>query len=67
MSREQEITENLHHVKERISAASLKVGSNPSEITLIVATKNFPVSDLEILYGLGVRNFGENRDEEAGS
>lgn len=27
-------------------------------------TKTFPASDVEILYQLGERNFGENRDEE---
>ena len=27
-------------------------------------TKTFPVSDIEILYELGIRNFGENRDQE---
>lgn len=32
--------------------------------TLIVVTKTYPVSDVEILYGLGVRNFGENRSSE---
>ena len=32
--------------------------------TLIVVTKNFPVQDLEILYELGERNFGENRVKE---
>ena len=32
---------------------------------MIAVTKTFPVSDLEILYELGVRNFGENRDQEA--
>lgn len=31
---------------------------------LIVVTKTYPVSDVEILYKLGVRNFGENRNEE---
>lgn len=36
----------------------------PSGATLIVVTKTFPVSDLEILYQLGEREFGENRDEE---
>ena len=38
---------------------------DPSEITLIVVTKTFPVSDLQCLYELGVRDFGENRDQEA--
>jgi PLP dependent protein len=31
---------------------------------LIVVTKTYPVSDVEILFNLGVRNFGENRNEE---
>jgi pyridoxal phosphate enzyme (YggS family) len=31
---------------------------------LIVVTKTYPISDVEILYNLGVRNFGENRNEE---
>jgi pyridoxal phosphate enzyme (YggS family) len=36
----------------------------PSHVTLIVVTKTFPISDVEILYQLGERNFGENRDSE---
>jgi len=36
----------------------------PSHVTLIVVTKTFPTSDVEILYHLGERNFGENRDSE---
>jgi len=33
-------------------------------VELIVVTKNFPISDLEILYSLGERQFGENRENE---
>lgn len=36
----------------------------PETCTLIVVTKTFPISDAEILYQLGVRDFGENRDDE---
>ena len=39
--------------------AQLKPG-----VELIVVTKNFPISDLEILYALGERQFGENRENE---
>ena len=53
-SRYDEIAENLHRVREKI----------PGSTTLIVVTKTFPISDLEILYSLGVRDFGENRIEE---
>jgi len=34
------------------------------EVELIAVTKNFPISDLEILYSLGERQFGENRENE---
>ena len=65
MSRKDQILSNLESVKEKISTAAQAAGRAPSEITLIAVTKTFPVSDLEILYELGVRNFGENRDQEA--
>ena len=39
--------------------AELKPG-----VELISVTKNFPISDLEILYSLGERQFGENRENE---
>ena len=39
--------------------AELKPG-----VELIAVTKNFPISDLEILYSLGERQFGENRESE---
>jgi hypothetical protein len=65
MNRTSEIIANLNDVKAKIASAALKAGRDADEITLIVVTKTFPVSDLEILYSLGVREFGENRDQEA--
>jgi pyridoxal phosphate enzyme (YggS family) len=65
MNRTSEVTANLNDVKAKIASAALKAGRDADEITLIVVTKTFPVSDLEILYSLGVREFGENRDQEA--
>ena len=48
---------------------ALALSSVESEIApyrpeLIVVTKTYPMSDVEILQKLGVRNFGENRNEE---
>lgn len=54
LSREEELAKNLQEVKSEI----------PSNVTLIVVTKTFPLSDVEILYRLGERQFGENRDDE---
>lgn len=58
MNRFDEIAENLAIVKSNIAA----VANHP--VTLIVVTKTHPVEDVEILYQLGVRDFGENRDAE---
>ena len=65
LERKAEIAENLLEVKERIINASAKAGRNPADINLIAVTKTFPISDLLYLYELGVRDFGENRDQEA--
>jgi pyridoxal phosphate enzyme (YggS family) len=55
MTRNEELAANLASVQERITR---------SDVTLIVVTKTYPVSDVEILKELGVENFGENRTEE---
>lgn len=54
IERKKEIADSLASVRAEI----------PQHVTLIVVTKTFPASDVEILYGLGERNFGENRDSE---
>ncbi len=54
MEREEELAVRLAEVKSEI----------PSHVTLIVVTKTFPTSDVQLLYKLGERNFGENRDSE---
>jgi len=55
MTRGEELATNLASVQERITR---------SDVTLIVVTKTYPVSDVQILKELGVENFGENRTEE---
>jgi pyridoxal phosphate enzyme (YggS family) len=65
-NRKEEITRNLEDVKERINRAAESAGRDPAEVNLIVVTKTFPISDIEILRDLGEANFGENRDQEAG-
>ena len=55
MNRREELAANLASVQERITRAN---------VTLIVVTKTYPVSDVQALKELGVENFGENRTEE---
>jgi pyridoxal phosphate enzyme (YggS family) len=62
----EELRGNLAAVNARIERGCDAAGRDPGEITLVVVTKYFPVSDVLMLHRLGVRHFGENRDQEAG-
>lgn len=66
MNRLEELAENLAEVEERIAKACEVAGRDRGEVMLLAVTKTWPASDVEILYGLGLRNFAENRDQEAG-
>jgi len=64
-ARREELSASLQGVRERVAAACRAAGRSPGDVTLIVVTKFFPVSDIEILCRLGVSDIGENRDQEA--
>ena len=64
-SRKGELSGRLVAVRERIAAACVAAGRDPRQVTLVAVTKTFPASDVRLLYGLGVRDVGENRDQEA--
>ena len=64
-SRRDELAARLTAVRERISAACAAAGRRPGDVTLVAVTKTFPASDVRLLNGLGVTDFGENRDAEA--
>ncbi|HCU94840.1 MAG TPA: YggS family pyridoxal phosphate-dependent enzyme [Actinobacteria bacterium] len=63
--RRAELSANLAALTERIAAACAAAGRAPGEVTLVAITKTFPASDVRLLYELGVRDVGENRDQEA--
>jgi pyridoxal phosphate enzyme (YggS family) len=56
---------NLTHVRNRIDQAAQRAGRSPDEITLIAVSKNKPVELVKLAYTLGIREFGENRVQEA--
>ena len=60
-----ELAAGLDGVRARIRTAALAAGRDPAALTLVVVTKTFPASDVELLAGLGVREVGESRDQEA--
>jgi hypothetical protein len=64
-ARRAEIAAGLTVVQARIAAACQRAGRDVSEITLIAITKTRPAADVRLLAELGVRDVGENRDQEA--
>lgn len=64
-SRGQELADNLAEVEQRVTAAAHAAGRSRSELTLVAVSKTWPLADLVVLRGLGVGDFGENRDQEA--
>ncbi len=64
LDRMAQLSHSLADVHSRIIEATRKVSRSAEEVTLIAVTKTYPVSDVEILYRLGVTNFGENRNAE---
>lgn len=58
------LAERLAAVDARIADAATAAGRDPREITRIVVSKFHPVGVVEELYALGVRDFGENRQQE---
>jgi pyridoxal phosphate enzyme (YggS family) len=60
-----ELADRLHRVDGAIADAVRRSGRDPSEITRVVVTKFHPASLVRELFELGVRDFGENRHQEA--
>jgi PLP dependent protein len=62
--RRDELADRLDEVQTRISRA-LAAAGRTDEPALVVVTKFFPASDVDLLAELGVTAIGENRDQEA--
>lgn len=65
MTRAEELAAALVALESRVSAACTAAGRDRSELVLVAVSKTHPASDVETLRDLGVRDFGENRDQEA--
>lgn len=59
------LQDRLASVKQRIAQAARRSGRDPAEVTLVAVTKTLPVDAIVQAYALGLRDFGENRVEEA--
>ncbi len=59
------ITANLNRVNARISAAAASAGREASDVRLIAVSKTFGLEHVEAAVAAGLRDFGENRVQEA--
>ena len=63
-ARREELALRLEQVRTRVAGAVAAAGRTDDPV-LVVVTKFFPASDVDLLAGLGVSDIGENRDQEA--
>jgi PLP dependent protein len=64
-TRRDELAAGLAAVEERLAAACALAGRARDAVRLVAVSKTWPASDVAVLHGLGVRDVGENRDQEA--
>ncbi|HUO35060.1 MAG TPA: YggS family pyridoxal phosphate-dependent enzyme [Candidatus Acidoferrum sp.] len=64
MGFEDDLRGNLEKVRARIERAAKKCGRKADEITFVAVSKTFPAEAIRAAYGLGLRQFGENRVQE---
>jgi PLP dependent protein len=65
VTRRAEIAAGLAAVNDRVRRACATAGRDPAGVTVVVVTKTFGTRDIRLLAELGVRDIGENRDQEA--
>lgn len=63
--RRDELAASLERVRTRIAHACERAGRPRDDVALTVVTKFFPADDVRLLAGLGVRDVGESRHQEA--
>ncbi len=59
------VADRLETVRAGVAEAAAQAGRDPAGITTVVITKFHPVSLVRELHALGVRDFGENRHQDA--
>jgi len=59
-----DIAANVAQVRKQIAEAAIRSGRNPASVRLVAVTKTFPAETVQVAYGCGLRDFGENRVQE---
>jgi pyridoxal phosphate enzyme (YggS family) len=61
-----ELGQRYQAIVDSVAAAAASASRDSKQITLVVVTKNHPHQLVHDLLALGAKDFGENRDQEAG-
>ncbi|HEY8416240.1 MAG TPA: YggS family pyridoxal phosphate-dependent enzyme, partial [Thermaerobacter sp.] len=59
------IAERVREIRARIAEAAARTGRSPDEVTLVAVSKSVSVEAMREAYAAGIRDFGENRAQEA--
>ncbi|MEZ5387935.1 MAG: YggS family pyridoxal phosphate-dependent enzyme [Prosthecobacter sp.] len=59
-----EISDRLHVIRERISAAAARCGRDSAAVDLLAVSKTFPVEAIREAFDAGQMKFGENKVQE---
>ncbi len=59
------IADRVAAVRERIARAALRASRAPESVTLVAVSKTFPAEAVRAAFAAGLRDFGENRVQEA--
>jgi PLP dependent protein len=59
------IRDRVAAVRERIARAAARAGRPPDDVTLVAVSKTFPADAVRAAFEAGLRDFGENKVQEA--
>jgi PLP dependent protein len=65
INQEEIIAANIASVRTSIAAAAQRAGRSSDDVILVAVSKTKPLEFVKIAYNLGMRDFGENRVQEA--
>src|SRR5438552_15248363 len=60
-----DLKDNIARVQERIAEACRRVGRRPEDVKLVAVSKTVAPDRIRAAYDAGLRDFGENRVQEA--
>ena len=58
------LEKNINDLKNEIKSTCKKIGRDMRDITIIAATKYASAEQVDLVSGLGLNNFGENRADQ---